>query len=156
MKLLLRQRIFSWFDSYDIYDADGNTVYTVKGQLSWGHRFRITDADGREVGEVAERVLTFFPSFEIYVHGKYCGCIRKRFSLFKPVFDMEFNGWHIEGDFMEWNYRIVDSGGNDVAIISKQLFNWSDTYEINIIKSTGNLSALMVVLAIDAEKCSRN
>jgi len=36
MKLLFRQRIFSWFDSYDIYDENGNTVYVVKGQLAWG------------------------------------------------------------------------------------------------------------------------
>ena len=24
MKLLFKQRLFSWFDSYDIYDEDGN------------------------------------------------------------------------------------------------------------------------------------
>ena len=36
MKLLFRQRAFSWFDSYDIYDENENTVYVVKGQLSWG------------------------------------------------------------------------------------------------------------------------
>lgn len=34
MKLLFRQRIFSWLDSYDIFDENGETVYTVKGQLS--------------------------------------------------------------------------------------------------------------------------
>ena len=27
MKLLFKQRFFSWFDSYDIYDEAGNTVY---------------------------------------------------------------------------------------------------------------------------------
>ena len=27
MKLLFRQRAFSWFDSYDIYDENENTVY---------------------------------------------------------------------------------------------------------------------------------
>ena len=32
MKLLFKQRLFSWFDSYDIYDEFGNTVYVVKGQ----------------------------------------------------------------------------------------------------------------------------
>ena len=37
MKLLFKQRMFSWFDSYDIYDQQGNTGYTVKGPLSWGH-----------------------------------------------------------------------------------------------------------------------
>ena len=31
MKLLFRQRAFSWFDSYDIYDENENTVYVVKG-----------------------------------------------------------------------------------------------------------------------------
>ena len=30
MRLLFRQRLFSWFDSYDIYDEAGNTVYTVE------------------------------------------------------------------------------------------------------------------------------
>ena len=30
MKLLFKQRMFSWFDSYDIYDENENTVYVVK------------------------------------------------------------------------------------------------------------------------------
>ena len=30
MKLLFKQRLFTWFDSYDIYDENGNTVYTVE------------------------------------------------------------------------------------------------------------------------------
>ena len=34
MRLLFRQRLFSWFDSYDIYDEAGNTVYTVEGKLA--------------------------------------------------------------------------------------------------------------------------
>ena len=33
-------------DSYDIYDEAGNTVYVVKGQLSWGHKLVIYDAYG--------------------------------------------------------------------------------------------------------------
>ena len=33
MKPLFRQRFFSWFDSYDIYDEDGNTVYVVRGSF---------------------------------------------------------------------------------------------------------------------------
>ena len=41
MRLLFRQRLFSWFDSYDIYDEAGNTVYTVEGKLAWGHCLHI-------------------------------------------------------------------------------------------------------------------
>ena len=50
MKLLFKQRFFSWFDSYDIYNEAGQTVYTVRGQLSWGHCLKIYDAHGREIG----------------------------------------------------------------------------------------------------------
>ena len=60
MKLLFKQRLFSWFDSYDIYDEAGNTAYVVKGQLSWGHKLVIYDAYGNEVGMVVRKYLLFF------------------------------------------------------------------------------------------------
>ena len=67
MKLLFKQRFFSWFDSYDIYNEAGQTVYTVKGQLAWGHSLKIYDAQGREIGTVKERILTFLLKFEMYL-----------------------------------------------------------------------------------------
>lgn len=156
MKLLFRQRMFSWFDSYDIYNERGRTVYTVRGQLSWGHLLKIYDAQGYEVGTVRERVLTFLPKFEMYVRDRYIGCVCKRFSLFHPVFDLECNGWEVEGDWFGWDYDIRTPRGNPVATISKQLFNWTDTYVIDVFDPSNALTALMVVLAIDAEKCSRS
>lgn len=155
MKLLFKQRFFSWFDSYDIYDEAGKTVFVVKGELSWGHLLRIYDANGREVGCVKERVLTWLPKFEMYIGGQYEGCISKEFSFFTPKFNIEYNGWHVEGDWFEWDYSIVDSMGRNVATVSKQLWNWTDTYTIDICNPEDAVYALMLVLAIDAEKCSR-
>lgn len=156
MKLLFKQRFFSWLDSYDIYDEAGNTVYTVQGQLAWGHCLKIFDARGIEVGMVKERILTFMPKFEIYMGNNYVGCISKEFSFLKPKYNIDYNGWHVEGDFWEWDYDILNSGGQKIAQVSKQLFNWTDTYVIDVWDSQDALSALMLVLAIDAEKCSRN
>ena len=156
MKLLFKQRFFSWFDSYDIYDESGNTVYTVEGQLSWGHCLKIFDKAGNEVGTVKERILTFLPKFEIYLGNDYTGCISKEFSFFTPRFDIDFNGWHVDGNFFEWDYRIIDSGYKEIATVSKELLNWTDTYVIDINDPEDALCALMLVLAIDAEKCSRN
>lgn len=156
MKLLFKQRFFSWFDSYDIYDEEGNIVYTVKGQLAWGHCLKIFDASGNEIGMVQEKVFTLLPKFEIFIDGSYVGCISKEFTFFKPVFDIDYNGWHIEGDFFEWDYSILNSTGDCVAQVSKELFKWTDTYVIDVHDSQDALSALMLVLAIDAEKCSRN
>ena len=147
--------MFTWFDSYDIYDEQGNTVYVVKGQLSWGHCLKIFDAYGNEVGMVKERILTLMPKFEVYLGKDYLGCIEKEFSLFKPKYDIDYNGWHIEGNLFEWDYSIQDGAGMPVAVISKQLFNWTDTYEIDVRLPQDALVSLMFVLAIDAEKCSR-
>ena len=65
MKLLFKQRFFSWFDSYEVFDDAGNTVFSVKGELSWGHLLRIYDACGNEVGSIKEKILTLLPKFEI-------------------------------------------------------------------------------------------
>ena len=156
MRLLFKQRFFSWFDSYDIYDEAGSTVYTVRGQLSWGHCLKVFDAWGSEVGTVRERILTLLPKFEIYLGEDYIGCISREFTLFKPRYNIDFNGWHVDGDFFEWDYSIVGPYGNEIAAISKQLFNWTDTYVIDVANPQDALCALMFVLAIDAEKCSRN
>ena len=154
MKLLFKQRFFTWFDSYDIYYEDGSTAYVVKGQLSWGHCLKIFDPAGEELGMVKQRVLTFMPKFELYRGGQYIGCISKEFTLFSNHYNIDCNGWHVEGDWLGWDYSIVDGSGETVATISKELFNWTDTYSIKVERPEDALSALMVVLAIDAEKCS--
>lgn len=153
---LFKQRFFSWFDSYDIYNEAGETVFTVKGQLSWGHCLKIYDGTGKEIGTVKEVVFSFLPKFEMYLGETYAGCISKEFSFLKPRYNIDCNGWHIEGDFMEWNYSILDMTGQNVAVISKQHFNLTDTYVIDVFYPGDVLCALMLVLEIDAEKCSRN
>lgn len=155
MKLLFKQRLFSWFDSYDIYGEDGETLYTVEGQLSWGHCLKIFDPQGRELGMVKERVLTWLPKFELYQGGGYIGCISKELSFLRPKYEIDCMGWHVEGDFLEWDYRVADRSGRKVASVSKQLFHWTDTYAIDVYNPEDALTALMLVLAIDAEKCSR-
>ena len=45
--------------------------------------------------------------------------------------------------------------GYNVASVSKEIWNWTDTYVINVGNPQDALYALMLVLAIDAEKCSR-
>ena len=156
MKLLFKQRFFSWFDSYDIYDEAGNVVYTVKGQISWGHLLRIYDSNGNELGYIKEKVFTWQPKFEMYLGDTYIGTIKKEFTFFTPKYDIDYNGWHVEGDWVEWNYTIVNDFNQCVANVSKEIWNWTDTYAIDVKDPKDAIYALMLVLAIDAEKCSRD
>ena len=155
MKLLFKQRLFSWLDSYDIYDEAGNTVYTVKGQLSWGHCLRIFDARNREVGTVKEKIFTWRPQFEMYLGDRYVCCIRKEFTLFRPQFTVDCSGWQVQGEIFEWDYTVLDAALRQVATVSKEVLHWTDTYVLDIADSADALGVLMLVLAIDAEKCSR-
>lgn len=148
MKLLFKQRLFSWFDSYDIYDEAGNTVYVVKGQLSWGHKLVIYDAYGNEVGMVVQKVLTFLPKFEIYKNGSYIGCLSKEFSFLTPHYNIDYNGWHIDGTIMEWDYSILDRSGYSIARVNKELFHMTDIYVIDVQDPGNALDALMFVLAV--------
>lgn len=154
MILRFRQRFFSWFDSYDVYDENGDAFFTVEGKLSWGHRLVIYDRSGNEVGMIKEKVFTWLPKFEMYCGDRYMGMIRKSFTFFKDEFDLDCNGWHVQGDWWDWNYSIYSRDGRKVADISKELFHFTDTYNLYIQNPGDALCVLMVVLAIDAEKCS--
>ena len=156
MKLLFKQRLFSWFDSYDIYNELGNTVFTVRGELSWGHLLRIYDSMGNEVGYIKEKVLTWLPKFEMYIGENYVGSINKEFTFFKPKFNVEYKDWEVEGNWTEWDYTILDRVGREVAAVTKEIFKFTDTYVIDVNDPQNAIYALMLVLAIDAEKCSRN
>lgn len=155
MKLLFKQRYFSWFDRYDIYNEAGQTVYTVKGEPSWGHLLRVYDAKGKAIAAVKEKVLSFQPKFEMYLGNDYIGSISKAFSFFAPKFNIDYNGWQIDGDFFEWDYSIHNAARGRIATVSKELWKLNDFYVIDVNDPQDALCALMLVLAIDAEKCSR-
>lgn len=156
MKLLFKQRVFSWFDSYDIYNENGDTVYQVKGEFSWGHRLQIYDAQGSHIGTVKEKMLTFLPKFQLFVGEQYVGEVVQELTFLRPRYLLECKGWEIQGDIFEWNYQVTDQNGALIMSAEKKPLNFSDTYILDIEDSEDALYCLMIVLAIDAAKCSRN
>ena len=61
----------------------------------------------------------------------------------------------VQGDFFEWNYQVADGAGTTVMSAHKELLNWTDTYVISVGRPEDALLSLMIVLAIDAAKCSQ-
>lgn len=155
MELYIRQRVFSWTDSYDVYDERGEARYEVRAEfLALGHQIHVYDKrSGREVGSIHQRLFTFLPQFEIVLGGKTCGVIRKEFSFLLPRYQVDFRGWDVEGDFMGWDYRVVQ-GQREVMSISKELFRFSDTYVLRYESPVDELPGLLLVIAIDAANCS--
>ena len=157
MQLYIKQRIFSWGDSYDVYDETGDARYEVRSEIfAFGHQIHVFDKrTGREVGAIHQKLFTFLPEFEIVVDGRSQGTIRKQFSLFVPRYEVAYRGWEVEGDFMGWDYRVMQ-GSTEIMSISKELFRWSDTYVLRYDNPANEMSGLLLVIAIDAANCSHD
>lgn len=156
MRLLIKQRVFAWGDTYDIYDEAGNVKYVVKAEIfALGHQLHVYDASGNEVGQINQKLLTLVPRFEISVEGRLWGTIKKQLTFFVPKYDIDYNGWHAEGDILGWNYEVY-SGHRTVMHVSKQWLSWGDTYTIDIANEGDELEGIMLVIAIDAANCDNN
>ena len=156
-RLLIKQKVFSWTDKYNVYDESGNPRYYVKADFfSIGHRIRVFEtASGQEIGMIQEKLFRIFKEFEISINGISQGIVKKQFSLFRPKYNIDYKGWRLEGDFFQWNYEIYEQS-RLVVQISKQLFHWGDTYVLDVVNDMDELPALMVAIAMDAAKCSEN
>ncbi len=155
MKLLLKERLFALFDSYDIYDENNNVVFVVKGKLAFGHKFVIYDAHGNELAMVNEKILTLLKKFDFYKNGSLVGTFSRELSLLRPKYHIDYNGWKIEGNLFGLDYEITDGTGQLVGLAAKELFRLRDTYYLEIIDDRNALDVLMIALSIDAEKCSQ-
>ena len=155
MKLWFKQRLFSWFDSYDIYYEDGSVAYTVKGQFSWGHCLHILDASGGHIATLWEDVSSLLARFEVYVGEEYVGNIQREATFLRPHYDIDYNGWQVDGDLFAWDYTVKSQEGTVIASISKDFCGATDAYSIRLEDPQNALWVLLLVLAIDADKCTR-
>lgn len=157
MELLIRQRVFSWTDSYDVYDEAGQPRYEVRAEFfTLGHQIHVYEKNtGREVGSIHQRLLTLLPKFEVVVNGQTMGTVCREFTLFRQNYRVDYRGWSVEGDFLGWDYQVTD-GARTVLTISKELLRFGDTYVLRFQDPRDELPGLLLVLAIDAANCDRN
>ena len=157
MELLIKQRVFSWTDAYDVYDASGAAKYFVKAEwLSLGHRIHIYDKQtGRELGSVHQKLLTLLPTFELVMDGRTVGMIRRKFTFFRQNYEVDYRGWNVEGDFMGWDYRVMQ-GSTEIMSISKEWLSWGDTYTLHYNNPANEFPGLLLVIAIDAANCTHD
>ncbi len=157
MELLIKQRVFSWSDTYDVYDESGEARYFVKAEiLALGHQIHVYDkASGREIGSIHQRFFTLTPEFEIVIDGQTVGTIRRKLTFFMPKYEVDFKGWEVEGDLFNWDYSVYH-GDRQVMQIQKEWLTWGDTYVLRYGSALDEIPGLMLVIAIDAANCDRN
>lgn len=157
MELQIRQRVFSWGDTYDVYDESGNARYFVKAEIfTFGHQIHVYEKEsGRELGAIHQRLFCFLPTFDIEMDGRELGSITRRFTFLSQEYSMDYKGWSVEGDFLGWDYQ-VKQGDREVMSISKEPLHWGDTYVLRYRNPADELPGLLLVIAIDAANCDHD
>lgn len=150
MKLYIKQHIFSWGDRFSIYDENGRERYYVEGEIfSWGKKLHLYDLQGRELAFIEQEIMTFLPRYHISRNGQKIAEIVKEFTFFKHEYSVSGLGWSVHGDFWDHEYEITDNG-REIASVSKEWMTWGDSYEICFAQGVEEITALAVVLVIDA------
>lgn len=150
MYLYIKQKVFSMGDKFFVTDANGDTRYSVMGEVfSFGKKLHIFDRSENEVAYIQQKVFSFLPRYYVTVKGTQVAEVVKEFTLFRNEYTVKGTGWTVHGNFIDHSYQIYDSG-KPIAEVQKRWLSWGDTYEINIDDSADELLALCVCLVIDA------
>ena len=149
MKLYMKQKVFSWADTFTVKDSMGEDKYFIKGEaFSWGKKLHVYDRSGREVAFVRQKLWTFMPRYMVSVNGTDVAEIVREFTFLRPKYSIIGPGWEVDGSFWEHDYEVTENG-RPIVSIRKEWMTWGDTYELDIADTGNEVMALAVVLAID-------
>lgn len=157
MKLYLKQKVFSWGDKFTVFDENGNERFFVKGEVfTFGKKLHLLDLNENELAFIYQKVFSFLPRYFVSRNGEAYAEVIKRITFFRQEYIVNGLNWNVKGDFFAHEYEIYDSYGQCIVRVSKKWFTFGDSYEIDINDNTDIVSALSVVLVIDACIASAN
>lgn len=149
MKLLIKEKAFSWTDTFTVKDGQGNDRFFVKGELfSFGRKLHVKDMYDEEIAKVEQELFRFRRRYNVTVRERQTASVVQEFTFLKPRYTVEGPGWDVQGNFWGHEFTVTD-GGRTVVTISKEWFTWGDCYVLDVADGTDELTALAVVLAID-------
>jgi len=152
MQYVIKERFWSWGDDFHIYDCNRQPVFFVDGRaFSWGDKLSFQDLAGQELAFISQKLLTWKPKYEIYRNGALFAEVTKEFSWIRKKFTLDVpgpNDYSIEGSFWRHEYTFT-RGDRCVAMVSKAIWAWSDTYGVDIAEGEDDVSILCTAIVID-------
>jgi len=153
MRYVMKQKLFSWGDDFQIKDDSGRDAFFVDGKaFSFGDQLSFQDMAGNELAFIKQKLLAWGPTYEIYRGRQLYAVVKKKlFTFFKCRFTVDVPGpddLEAEGDFLDHEY-IFSRGGATVAGVSKRWFSWTDTYGVDIAAGEDDVLILASTVLID-------
>jgi uncharacterized protein YxjI len=153
MRYLLRQKMLSLADSFQIKNENGTDAFQVNGTVfSLAKQLALEDTAGNPVATIEQQLMSWGPTYAIAKDGAEIALVKKElFNVFNYRFTIELaNAPSLEttGDFSNHEYAITRDG-QPVATISKQWFAMTDTYGVDINPGEDDVLILSIAVIID-------
>ena len=153
MRYVMKQRLFSLGDKFNVTDAEGKDVYYVEGRLlSFGKNLSFQDMEQRELAHIQQKLLNWGPTYEITHDGELVAVVKKElFTFFHCVFHVDEPGHDAltaEGNFNDHEY-VFTRGSGQIASVSKQWFTFADTYGVEVDEQEDPVLMLACTVVID-------
>jgi uncharacterized protein YxjI len=150
---VIRERMFSIGDDFDVLDENGVKLYRVDGKaFSIRHKVVIEDPSGAEVATVHRQLVALRPTYEVRIGGEKAAEVRKKlFTPFREKFTIDVPGpddLEMKGDLLDHEY-VIEQAGEQVAAVSKRWLTVRETYAVQITGSIDPLLIIGSVLALD-------
>ncbi|MFD1420653.1 LURP-one-related/scramblase family protein [Lactiplantibacillus songbeiensis] len=151
-QLYLNQKVWSVREKFAVLDHQDRPVYQAVGSLfKIPKHFDILDLHDHIVATVTKQPFSWLPRFYLKIGDQQVATIQKRFTFFKPRYDLVAAGLTVTGDFWDMNFD-VSRKGQLVGRVAKRWFSIGDKYEMTIQDSADELLIVGLVIAIDYVK----
>lgn len=149
LRFIIRQKIFSFADRFNITDGAGTPKYQVEGKFfTIGKKLNIYDMDGNHLIYIEQEIFRFLPEYYLYQNDEVVAKVKKEFTFFKPKINIEsiYGDFTIDGSVFGYDFTVIKDG-KVVARINKEFLSFSDTYGVEIYSDNeAFLLALVIVL----------
>ena len=134
MRYYMKSKLFKIKEDFWVTDGSGNKCFFVdKEFFTFGLQFKV-EQNNMIRYRVREKLFKFLPSYEVFnENNDLIARVRKNFTFFRDSIEVEskYGDFQIEGDFFDFNYRII-AGGRVIAEINKEILAFTDNYYVDI------------------------
>ena len=151
-KYQMHEKLLSIGDDYWIENESGERAFKVDGKaVRIRDTFVLEDAAGQEVAKIQERKLSIRDTMKIERAGGDA-TVRKALIGIRDRFKIEVEGGPdltAHGNILDHEYEI-ESGGDEIASVSKKWFRVRDTYGVEIKPGQDDALILAITVCVDA------
>lgn len=152
MRFVMRQKILTLRDSFDITDENDELAFTAKSKFfSFRKSFALKDKFEQDFVTIKQQLFAIKPKFVFENHQGEKALLKKHFfPLFRHNFSLYIGAEKvtIQGNFWAHEYQF-EHQGKVTAQVSKKWFSWSDTYGVDVMNASQVWFVLSTVIAID-------